>query len=98
MCETDDAKNEEGSFVLLDSDAEEEEEDYADEDLEEDTLSYLRLTADNDREALSNLNDYQLTRLAQHAEEEAELNRAILMSLQYANAAPTESSNNSTSW
>mmetsp|Transcript_5318 Transcript_5318/g.5819 ORF Transcript_5318/g.5819 Transcript_5318/m.5819 type:complete len:1186 (-) Transcript_5318:647-4204(-) len=74
--------------------AEEDEEDYADEDLEEDTLSYLRLTADNDRETLSNLNDYQLTRLAQHAEEEAELNRAILMSLQYANAAPSESSNN----
>jgi Holliday junction resolvasome RuvABC DNA-binding subunit len=34
---------------------------------------------------LSNLSDYQLTRLAQRAEEEAELNRAILMSLQYAN-------------
>lgn len=67
--------------------------DYEDENVDEDTINLLRLaTTANGEQALSNFNEFQLTRLAQRAEEEAELNRAILMSLQYANAttqAPT---------
>jgi Holliday junction resolvasome RuvABC DNA-binding subunit len=62
-----------------------------DEGIDEDAVNLLRLTTSaNGEEALSNLNEHQLTRLAQRAEEEAELNRAILMSLQYANATNSQ--------
>ena len=50
-------------------------------------------TTANGEQALSNFNEFQLTRLAQRAEEEAELNRAILMSLQYANATTQAATN-----
>lgn len=81
-------ENENNEF---DEDMLEEEEDGTgneDEITEDDAINLLRLTTSADGEAaLSGFNDYQLTRLARRAEEEAELNRAILMSLQYANAS-----------
>jgi hypothetical protein len=62
--------------------------EVGDEEVEQEALNLLRLTTTNRGEAeLSQLSDYQLTRLARRAEEEAELNRAILLSLQYANSA-----------
>ena len=56
-----------------------------DADSEEEAVAMLQLaTLDDSHDAFARLNDRQLHRMARRAEEETELNRAILMSLQYA--------------
>jgi hypothetical protein len=77
--------------------AEESEEPDEHDDSEGETLKLLELVSlEDDNSAFASLSDRQLHRLARRAEEETELNRAILMSLQFSNSsnesAPTDNS------